>query len=307
MKLKWEEAAPLPACGSGHNAVLLRGFIYVGGGSKEKGGKKVGNYSVHVYNPHTNKWDPSIDTPCCDFAMAVLKDELVIAGGATANDEVLNDISILNPETREWKSYNKMPNARYNATAVGYRSMLIIVGGVMPTKGVFKKLSSGFWSVQPTTDLLDTTSGCWHTCSSIPSPHIQLKAVIVNNTLYVLGGADSNLKPSPKVFGASLDDIGATHELSWQCLADVPFCYSAPVVMQDKYLLTVGGTQQSDNNLVREVRALNPLNALWKQIANLPVATCLQAAVCIGNKLIVIGGMTKNKKFSDAVWTGVFE
>ena len=305
--MKWEEVAPLPACGSGHNAVLLHGLIYVGGGSKEKGGRKVGSYSVHVYDPHTNEWQPSIDTPCCDFAMTVLKNELVIAGGATANDDVLSDVSILNPETREWKLYSKMPHARYNATAVGYQSMLIIVGGVMPTKGVFKKLASGFWSVQPTTDLLDTTSGCWHTCSSIPSPHIQLKAVILNNTLYVLGGADSNLKPSSKVFGTSLDDIATTHELSWQCLADVPFCYSTPVVMHDKYLLTVGGTQQSDSSLAREVRALNPLNALWKQIANLPVATCLQAAVCIDNKLIVIGGMTKDKKLSNAVWTGVFE
>ena len=286
--------------------MLFNGLIYVGGGTKEKGGRKVGSYSVHVYNPHDNEWCPSINTPCCDFAMTVLNDQLIIAGGATTNDVVLNDISVLDPQTNQWKPYNKMPNARYNAVAIGYHSMLIIVGGVMPTKGWFKKLSGGYWNVQSTTELLDTTSGCWHTCGNIPSPHTQLKAAIINDTLYVLGGADSKLKPSQKVFGASLDNI-TTHVLNWQCLTDVPFCYSTPVVIPGKYLLTVGGTGQSDNSLISEVHALNPLNALWKQITDLPVMTCLAAPVCMDNRLVIIGGMDKDMKFSDAVWTGVIE
>ena len=287
--------------------MLLHGLIYVGGGTKEKGGRKIGIYSVHVYNPHASEWCQSIDTPCCDFAITALNDQLVIVGGAKTNDVALNDISVLDPVTNQWKPYNKMPNARYNAAAVGYRSMLIIVGGVMPTKGMFKKLSSGFWNIQSTIELLDTTSGCWYTCGNLPSPHTQLKVAIINNTLYVLGGADSNLKPSQKVFGASLDDIATTHDLKWQCLTDVPFCYSTPVVMQGKYLLTVGGTRQSDNSLIGEVHALNPLNALWKQITDLPVATCLAAPVCVDNRLVIIGGMDKDKRFSDTVWTGIIE
>ena len=308
MKVNWKEVEKLPTCGSGHNAVLLHGLVYVGGGSEEKSGKKAGSYNVHVYNTQTNQWDDSITTPCCDFAMTVLKDELVIAGGATTKDEVLNDISVLNTAAGQWKPFNKMPNARYSATAVGYQSMLIIAGGVMPAQGnAFRKMFSGYYNVQPNTELLDTASGQWHTCSNLPSPHTQLKAVIVNNTLYMLGGADSNLKPSVQVFGASLDDVASTHELNWQCLADIPLCYSTPVVLFDKYLVTVGGTQQSSGALSCEVRALNPLTALWKQLACLPAAARLQAVVSLDNKLIVIGGTAEDKRFSDTVWIGIFE
>ena len=309
MGVNWKEVASLPTCGSGHNAVLLGGLIYVGGGSEEKNGKKAGSYNLHVYNPQANQWrHPSITTPCCDFAMTVLKDKLFIAGGATPKDNVLNDISVLDATTGQWKAYTKMPNSRYSATAVGHQSMLIIVGGVMPAQGgMFRKLFSGYYNVQADTELLDTTSGQWYTCSSIPSPHTQLKAVIVNNTLYILGGADTNLKPSTQVFGASLDDIATTHKLKWQCLADIPLCYSTPVVLFDKYLSTVGGTQQSDGALSCGVCVLNPLNALWKQIASLPGAARLQAAVSIGNKLIVVGGTAENKRFSDAVYIGIFE
>lgn len=287
--------------------MLLHGLVYVGSGSEEKGAKKAGSYNLHVYNPETNEWGPSITTPCCDFAMTVVKDELAIAGGATTKDEVLSDVSFLDVATGQWNLYSKMHNARYSATAVGYQTMLIVVGGVMPTKGwILKRIFSGYWNVQPNTELLDITTKQWYTCNSIPLPHTQLKAVIVNNTLYLLGGADSDLKPSPRVFGASLDDTITTHELNWQCLADIPLCYSTPVVYNE-YLLTVGGTQQSDGTLSCEVRALNPLTALWKRIASLPAATRLQAAVSVGNKLIVIGGTTRDKRFCDAVWTGVFE
>ena len=68
--------------------------------------------------------------------MAILKDKLFIAGGAVDNDVVLNDVSVLNTATGKWQSYSKMPTAKYNATAIGHQSMLIVVGGVTPTKGL---------------------------------------------------------------------------------------------------------------------------------------------------------------------------
>jgi len=309
MNVKWEKVTSLPACISGHTAVLLHGLIYVGGGSEEKEGKKVESYSLHVYNLSTNKWNALVTTPCCDFAMTTLNDKLFIAGGATKNDEVMKKVFVLNTANGEWKDYSEMPTAKYCATAVGYQSLLIIIGGVTITKGVIKILAGGRWSAQSTTELLDTTNGQWYTCDNIPSPHAQLKAVVVNDTLYMLGGANSNLKPSLQVLGASLDDTVKTHKIKWQSLADIPFCYSTPAVLCNKYLLTVGGRQQQsdDSSHISEVRALNPVTALWKQIANLPIATSFPAAVSMDNKLVVIGGMTKDKKFSNTVWIGVFE
>ena len=190
--VKWKELAPLPVCRSVHTAVLLGGSVYVGGGLE---GRSIDDgrdsYRLDVYNLTTNQWSPSpITTPYCWFAMTTLDDNLVTAGGATKNDEVVKKVLVLN--AGQWKDYSEMPTARYCATAVGYHSMLIVVGGCIKTEGKWTRVS--------TTELLDTTNGCWYTCNNLPSPHQQLKAAIMNDKLYLLGGNDKDIKLSPQVF-----------------------------------------------------------------------------------------------------------
>ena len=177
--VKWEELTPIPVCRNAHTAVLLGGNVYVGGGNE---GNSVDNYQhsyrLDVYNLTTNQWSPSpITTPYCDFAMTVLDDKLITAGGVTKNNEVVKKVLVLN--AGQWKDYSELPTARYSATAVGYHSMLIVVGGGIKVEGKWTRVS--------TTELLDTTNGCWYTCNNLPSPHQQMKAAIMNDKLYLLG------------------------------------------------------------------------------------------------------------------------
>ena len=58
--------------------------------------------------------------------MTVLDDKLVIAGGRKKNGEVVKKVLVLS--AGRWKDYSEMPTARHSATAVGYHSMLIVVG-----------------------------------------------------------------------------------------------------------------------------------------------------------------------------------
>ena len=110
--VKWEELAPLPVCRYGHTAVLLGGSVYVGGGIE---GRSINDnqhsYRLDVYNLTTNQWSSSpITTPYCHFALTVLDDKLVIAGGATKNGEVVKKVLVLN--AGQWKDYSEMPTAR---------------------------------------------------------------------------------------------------------------------------------------------------------------------------------------------------
>ena len=66
--------------------------------------------------------------------------------------------------------------------------------------------------------------------NNLPSPHVQMKAAIMNDKLYLLGGVDEDQKPSPQVFVASLDTL-STHQLNWQSAPNTPWCHSAPVVL----------------------------------------------------------------------------
>ena len=163
--VQWKELAPLPVGLTAHTAVLLSGSVYVGGGLEgTSGNDRQNSYRLDVCNLTTNQWSSSpITTPHCWFAMTVLDDKLVIAGGTTKSDEVVKKILVLN--TGQWKDYSEMPTARQCATAVGYHSMLIVVGGAIKVEDKWTRLS--------TAELLDTTNGCWYTCNNLPSPHQQ--------------------------------------------------------------------------------------------------------------------------------------
>ena len=90
--------------------------------------------------------------------MTVLDDKLVTAGGITKNHEIVKKVFALN--AGQWKDFSEMSTARSYATAVGYHSMLIVVGGGIMVEGKWARIS--------TTELLDTTNGCWYTCNNLP-------------------------------------------------------------------------------------------------------------------------------------------
>ena len=297
--VKWEELAPLPVGRSAHTAVLLGGVVYVGGGYEGTSlDDKQNCYRLDVYNLTTNQWSSSpITSPYCWFAMTVLDDKLIIAGGATKNNEAVKKVLVLN--VGQWKDYSEMPIARCSATAVGYHSMLIVVGGQIKVEGK--------WTTVSTTELLDTTNGCWYTCNNLPSPHQQIKAVIMKDKIYLLGGSDKDLELSSQVFVASLVTL-STHQLNWQSAPDSPWSLSSPVVYR-QFLLAVGGRRPSDNtSRTCEVHALNPSTDHWKYLTDIPAARSFPAVLSVDDKLIVIGGATNdNILFSDSVWIGVFE
>ncbi|XP_065883926.1 kelch domain-containing protein 8B-like [Dysidea avara] len=192
-----------------------------------------------------------------------------------------------------------MPTARQGAAVVGYQSMLIVVRGNGKVEGK--------WTILATTELLDTTNGCWYICDDLPVAHHQLRFTVMANCLYLLGGYHKN-KPSPQVFTVSLDNL-SSHQLKWQSFPDTPRCCSAPVVLYDKFLCIVGGRQTTTTEVgakTTKVCAFNPSNGLWQQITNIPAAGSFPAVVgVVDNKIIVLGGLTQQNVYSNKVLVGL--
>ena len=301
VKVKWNNVPPLPVGRSTCIAVLLHGSIYVGSGFE---GRSVNDhlscYRLDVYNLYTNRWDPNpITTPYRAFAMTVLDDKLITAGGLVNVDETTNKVLVLG--AGQWMDYNVLPTARSCATAVGCHSMLIVIGG--------KAIVKGRWTAIPTVELLDNTNGCWYTCGNLPTPHFQFKTAVLNNTLYLLGGHDVEDKSSPKVFSASLETL-STHQLKWQSLNDTPWHCSSPVVVSNKFLLSVGGRHSSDATIQSsEVHAFNPSTGLWELMTNIPVATSGPTVVGVADNIFILGGTVgfQQRLISANVWSGIFE
>ena len=277
---------------------MLGGSVYVGGGYERTSTVCKRCYRLDVYNLATNQWSPSpITTPYSRFAMTVLDDKVITVGGETKDHQEVKKVLVLC--SGHWKDYSEMPTARCNATAVVYHSMLIVVGGTLITEDKVTVLS--------TTELLDTTNGCWYTCNNLPSPHYQLKAAIMNDVLYLLGGFVQGSKQSTKVYTASLDTL-STHQLNWQSASCTPYCLSAPVVLHSSFLLTIGGVQESDINKVSsEVCTFNTSTSQWKPLTTIPTTRTGPAVVAVDDKILVIGGLVSRNIFSKVVWIGMFE
>ena len=290
MNIKWKEGAPAPVGRTGHTAVWLNGLVYVGGGFEA--GMLEGSYTINCYDPVKNSWRSTINTVFCYFAMMTLNNKLLTVGGKDKSYKVTN--KILSMDGGQLKNYSKMATARTAAAAAGHQGILIITGGE-DDKG--KTLSS--------TELFDSTNGQWYICSDLPQPGNMLRSVIVDNILYLLGGYNKDGSFSTAVFTASLDTL-SRHQLMWNTHQDTPWCWSAPVSINGKQLLIVGGRKGS--TCTSDVHKLDKFSHKWEAIGHIPSARCLSAAVSTAdNMVIAIGGLNDKREKTNTVWIGSCE
>ena len=197
-----------------------------------------------------------------------------------------------------------MITPRYLTTAAGHQGTLIITGG-----------EDDQYRILATTELFDSTTkrwfstGQWYTTSNLSLPHSRLQSVIVDNILYLLGGLNQDGKYSPAVFTAPLDTL-SSHQLKWSSQQDTPWCRSAPVSIQGRHLLTVGGAKKTGSNYVctSDIHMFNKVCHNWEVIGQIPSARAGSAAVSVADdKIVVVGGYDDKIQFTNTVWIGSCE
>ena len=271
--------------------MLYDGKVYIGGGN-EVTSTATGSYRLDVYDPAENSWSPfPINTRYKYFAMTTLNNQLITAGGIDRFDTVTKEIFLLDGDYLE--KYTRMITPRYDATAAGHQGTLIITGG----KGYQNR-------ILVTTELFDSVTDQWYTTSNLPLPHSELKPVIVDNTLYLLGGFNEYGKISPAAFAAPLYTL-SSHKLQWTIQQDTPWCHSAPVSMHGRHLLTVGGWKKTGNARTRDIYLFNKFRHSWKVIGQIPSSRRAPAAVSVtDNKIVVVGGIDDKGQYTNTVWIG---
>ena len=276
MNIKWQDGAPAPVKDGYHTAVLCDGKVYIGGGDGSPD-------RIHIYTPASNSWSLPINAPH-HFAITTLNNRLITAGGIDRNDKVSNKIFLLDGD--HLKEYTRMITARYQATAAGYQGTLIITGGRVNYKS---RLDS--------TELFNSTTGQWYNTGKLPSPHCRLQPVIVDNVLYLLRGAT--------VYTAPLDTL-SSHQLKWSSHQCTPGHSSAPVSIQGRHLLTVGGRKK--NVITKDIHKFNKISHSWEDIGQIPSARRGPAAVSVAdNKIVVVGGYDDKYLPTNTVWLGLLE
>ena len=295
MNIKWEEGAPAPVnFYDGHTAVWLNGVVYVGGGFETP---VKHSCRIDCYNPVNNLWSSPINTPYSLFTLTTLNNKLLTVGGMKRNSRT-KQILIMNDG--QLTLYTKMMLQRVGITATSHQGMLIITGGYDGRK----RLSA--------TELYDSHNGQWYCCDDLPQPHTTLQPVIVDDTLYLLGGINEGGDSSQTVFTAPLDTL-SRHQLKWSVYQDTPPCYSVPVCVNGVSLLLVGGGEgkivnaSSKSRNDPDIYKLNKVSHSWEAIGHIPSPRESPVAIStVDNSIIVIAGKSKGKP-TNKVWIGSCE
>ena len=284
--------------GAFHTAVWCGGKVYIGGGNEASVGTSygTGSYRIDIYSPTNSSWSSSpINTSYHHFAMTILNNQLITAGGRDRSLEVTNKIFSLDGD--HLKEHTRMITPRSEATAAGHHGTLIITGG-----------KDEQYRTLATTELFNSTNGQWYTTTDLPLPHFWLDSMIADNILYLLGGCNKGDKLSPAVFAAPLDTL-SSHKLQWSS-QDTPWCHSTPVSIQTKHLLTVCGVKKTGSDYVytSDIYKFNKVSHSWEVIGEIPSARSGSAAVSVAdNKIVVVGGYDDKRHFTNTVWIGSCE
>jgi N-acetylneuraminic acid mutarotase len=182
----WETKASMPTSRWGMVANAVNDKIYVISG--RTGGGQTSVDVNEVYDPNTNSWTSAspIPVPVCGPESAVIDNRIYVIGGQADYNSPMNPglNQIYVPENDIWIQGAKEPNPEWASAAAGATT------GVMAPKMIYVM---GGW--ESFVDILDQNYAYnpkednWTIAASLPSASAACTIAVVNDLLYVIGGA----------------------------------------------------------------------------------------------------------------------
>ena len=274
-------------------AVALNGKVYVGGGDALTVAERT---SVMVYDLLNDSWSVLPRYNRYWFAMAVLKGQLVLVGGQDVRTgKVTNSLGAWDKNLQGWRThaFPPMRTACHSPSVASYNDQWLVVAGGQGDGPQLHRYTT-FTGV----DALNSHSNLWYICAPLPQPAYKMTAVVLDNSLVLLGGADYNCY-FEKVFRVCLDELisqavpnpifDASAPLvpsPWQILPDTPFNCSTALALNG-CLFAVGGGWSSAIHLYQ------PSSLKWVQAGELPTnrSQCCACTVPTTGEVFVAGGV----------------
>ncbi|XP_076380872.1 uncharacterized protein LOC117220794 isoform X3 [Megalopta genalis] len=184
----WEFVGEIPQPRHHHSVAYLRGRIYVVGGAdplEDKLHRKstaVG--SVWSYDPTTRTWfnEPGMLTARKDFGLVVSHGKMYAIGGQGRNGITLKSMEAFDPSDSTWREMQPMQIARVGPASVKYRDLIWVAGGMTKSK---KEMFS------KDVECYDPIKNLWLRAVSLRSPRCFASFYVVDDCLYVIGGAST--------------------------------------------------------------------------------------------------------------------
>ena len=298
--------ADLPVAMSEHHIVRIGSTIYCGGGYT---GKRDTSRLVFQYNPKQDTWSQLPICPTLHFGLTQQDGKLVTVGGEhhDQTDIPINDVFVFQ-ESETWVNsiIPPLPTARMYATAVNYKSTIVVSGGLTHWHND-SKLGTRTTAVE----VFQTKTYQWHHAEPLPVAHSSMSCVIVDGMFYLIGGYKSDGYASRYAYCTSVSNLisralppdhpetSSTPQASpspptWQVLPKRPLYYFTAAELGG-CLLAIGGRDDS-NSPSSAVHMYSPSTNSWVRISSgdLPVPRFLAAATQLeGGEVIFVGGDIK--------------
>ena len=246
-------------------------------------------YMVIRYDPSSGEWSQLPKSTECCFAMASVKDQLLLAGG----DWGSTAIQLWDSEGHHWNTqhYPRMPTGRPWSAAVGYQQYLIVACG----------------DYEDTVEVLDCSTHQWYSAQPVPVGGHRMTAVIISDYVYISSYVWSDSQPH--VFSAHLTTLisnatrNTTTDPTWQELPSPPVDGPTLLALQN-HLLLVGGSGRR-----KELYRYEEEGKKWSKCGELPVGMWAPScAVLPSGELLVAGGRLEGVVgYSQQVWVGSLE
>lgn len=198
-------------------------------------------------------------------------DRVVIVGGEVARDGIVNIVECMGPRG-QWEVVTNMSTRKAGLAAVELCDERMLVMGGWDEN----------YNALNTVEMYATHTNEWSAIPAMQYSRSGLRAAVIGNDVYVVGGSDGTQKLSrSEVF-----DLGAG---VWQTAAPMVCCPSAfALAAVDGVVLVAGGFGTFEPLDV--VERLDPRRGQWDTLAHLPAPRGGCCGVALDSSFFVLGG-----------------
>lgn len=175
----WVQLASMPIARYSPMMQPFDGKLYVIGGQTVGGRDEL---AIEVFDPATNSWSlkkRELELEREDAASATLGGKIVIVGGHDHDQINLLDCDIYDPQGDQWSSCAHLHQGRADFGLAEVHGRLMAFGG-------FDLRAD---QATQTTEISTTQGRGWLGGPWMPSPRHGMSVVVLNNTIYVIGGS----------------------------------------------------------------------------------------------------------------------
>jgi N-acetylneuraminic acid mutarotase len=288
---EWTAKASMPTARGGLGVAVVNGKIYAIGGLNNDTQLDVNE----EYNPVTNTWTTkeSMPTARSGFAVAVYQNKIYCIGGTVGDSEDLVSgftgvNEVYDPVQNIWETKASMPTPRADLCASVADGKIYLIGG------------KEYWGVEPfyhelaVNEVYNPANNSWSTMSSMPIPAFGYASEVVDDKIYVIGGAREFQEQLANLTAIGANQVYDSTNNTWSSRASLPVVvsYAAACVTSGvtapRRIYVVGGFDQS--NYSNATYAYDFENDVWSSGALMPMARAYLGLAVVDDALYAIGG-----------------